>query len=69
MSYFEDQMEAWEDSGFQGEPTDIDPYVFWADRMSECESRGHAKINWETIERDNGSKYKAKVCSFCKAIL
>lgn len=68
MSYFEDQMEAWEDNNCQGDPSDMDPYVFWADRISDCESKGHGKWKWETAEDNNGKKHRVQVCQTCKVI-
>lgn len=69
MSYFEDQMEAWEDSGFQGRPEDMNPDEFWADRVSECEKKGHGEVEYEILEKEDGSKKPEKVCQKCKAIL
>ena len=57
------------DNGCEGSPTDMNPDEFWADRISECEAKGHGTIKTQTIENDDGKKYKAKVCQSCKVIL
>lgn len=69
MSYFEDQYEAWMDNNCQGEITDMNPDEFWADRMSDCEEKGHGEIKMELVEGEDGKKRKMKVCQKCKAIL
>ena len=61
MSYFEDQMEAWEDSGHEGNPTDVNPDEYWADKIDACD---HDKIKTEKV----GGK-RRKVCQECDVIL
>lgn len=69
MTYFEDQMEAWEDNNCQGNPSDIDPYSFWADRISACEAKGHGTIKTESIQNEKGIESKVKVCQNCKVVI
>ncbi len=39
MSYFEDQMDAWEDNGYQGDPSDIDPDQYWINKIENCKHK------------------------------
>ena len=65
MSYFDDQFDAWMDNDCQGDPTDMNPDEFWADRIADCESRGHGKIKKETFKGGE----KLDVCQSCNVIL
>lgn len=67
MTYFEDQMDAREDG-----MTDWgDPYAFWADKIGDCEARGHGKIKVQRIQMDDAGKVfkKYKVCQTCHVML
>lgn len=69
MSYFEDQMEAWEDNNCQGDPTEYNPDEYFVDKFTACEAKGHGEIRVEKIEKEDGSFKKGKVCQNCRVLL
>lgn len=61
MSYFEDQEEAWFDSGCKGDITDMNPDEYWVDKISSCSHKKirEAKCNGKIV----------KVCANCRVVL
>lgn len=66
MSYFEDQYDAWMDGGCEGDPTDINPDEYWADKIESC---SHLDVKKQKVEGEDGKISLRKVCQDCQLII